>query len=412
MVEQFRALPSQIAGLSTLVTSLGEDSAKVAGFIDQNGPPSGDFSGPIISDLLEPLRTCATVTGGRMRDIGVANTSSGIELNKAAWMYDDQENKNYAALNAVTHDVPSASPVDYGPDTERPGQTDTYDDVTTYNKVETFKLDAPSANKEDVADLVTEVAGWLGDVNETIKSITRTIGAEVNPLDMVVSPLTGNWNELKRIGESYKVAGNAMEATGKNLEAGVKQVGEYWDGKAAIAFEENWARRQIAAMKWEGPVGRIVNDGLTVVANEIREGIKTAVLKLKDMLEDYVDIKTAKGILKNVLKKVPVLGWTLEIADLARKIATVVDSVQEIVRKVEELKNQLQEFLRVVTDPAHAAIDKMNQKLEPITTRIDDGARKVAIANDIASATEINSTLDRPREGYEVGTEHQPWEDG
>jgi hypothetical protein len=54
----------------------------------------------------------------------------------------------------------------------------------------------------------------------------------------------------------------------------------------------------------------------------------------------------------------------------------------------------------------------MNEKLEPITSRIDDGARKVAIANDIASATEIKSTLDRPREGYEVGTERQPWEDG
>ncbi|WP_068275450.1 hypothetical protein [Aldersonia kunmingensis] len=314
-MEEFNAAPGEIAGLGVLVSSLGEDSGKIADFIDQNGPPSGDFSDAIISDLVEPLRTAAETTCGRMRDIGVASTSTGIELNKAAWMYHDQEQKNYAALNAVTHDVPSAAPVEYGADIERPGQTDAYGNVATYSKPETFKLDPPSANKEDVADLVTEVAGWLGDVNETIKSITRTIGTEVNPLDMVLSPITGNWNELKRIGESYKVAGNAMEATGKNLDASVSRVGEYWDGKAAIAFEENWARRQIAAMKWEGPVGRIVNDGLTVVANEIREGIK-------------------------------------------------------------------------------------------------NGARKVAIANDIASATEIKSTLDRPREGYEVGSERQPWEDG
>lgn len=411
-MEEFLARPREISGLGRLVTDLGSDSSKIANFIVEHGAPGPGFTGPILSDLLEPLRVAAEITGGRMRDIGIANTSSGLELNKAAWMYHDQESKNYAALNAVTQDVPSAVPVGYGADTERPGQTDAYGNAATYNKAESFKLDPPSANKEDTADLITEVAGWLGDVNETIKSITRTIGAEVNPLDMVVSPVEGNWNELKRIGESYKVAGNAMEATGKNLEAGVTQVGRHWDGKAAIAFEENWARRQIAAMKWEGPVGRIVNDGLTVVANEIREGIKTAILKLKDMLEDYVDIKTAKGFLKNVLKKVPVLGWSLEIADLARKIVTVVDSVQEIVRKIEELKNQLKEFLRVVREPSTAAVDKLNEKLEPITSKIDNATRKAAIAQDIASSAQINATLDRPRQSYEVGTERQPWEDG
>ncbi|CCF61684.1 protein of unknown function [Nocardia cyriacigeorgica GUH-2] len=228
---------------------------------------------------------------------------------------------------------------------------------------------------------------------------------EVDPLVLVLKPIEGNWNEVRRIGESYKVAGNAMEATGKNLENGVKLVGPHWDGKAAISFEENWARRQIAAMKWEGPVGRVLADIAGKLADEIRAGIKTALLKLKDMLEDYIEVKSVKGIFKQVMKRVPGLGVIVEVLDLGQKIYTIVSTVKDIVDKIEETKNRLKEFLSFLSGPTRVVAEKLEEKVQP-------ALRTAAVANDLKEIAKVGSTLERPRESYETGTGRQPWEDG
>ncbi|WP_280246837.1 hypothetical protein [Nocardia abscessus] len=402
--ESFLARSDQIAGLSKLVTELGTDSTNIAKFIGENGPPKGElFTGVIISDLMQPLRSLTDITRGRMHEIGVHNLSTGAELNKAAWMYHNQDQKNYAALNAHTQDVPSAVPGEYGADTERPGQTDAYADPVSYPKPESVSLDPPQVNREDTAALLGEIAPWLREANESIKHVTRMAGKEVDPLVLVLAPIEGNWNELRRIGESYKVAGNAMEASGKNLENGVELVGEHWNGKAAISFEENWARRQIAAMKWEGPVGRVIADVFGLVADEIRNGVKTALTKLRDMLLDYIDVKSAKGILKNAIKKVPGVGWCVEAVDLGHKIYTIVSTIREIVDKIEELKNQLKEFLSFISDPVGKAAGKVTEKLEPYLKR-------AAVGKDLTEIAQVNHTLERPRDSYDVGSGAQPWE--
>ncbi|MBF6213834.1 hypothetical protein IU433_28560 [Nocardia puris] len=405
-MEEFWARPSEIAGLSKLVDDLGNDSATIATFIGENCHPEGElFTGVIISDLLTPFNGLANTFKVRMSDIGTHNKSTAVELNKTAWMYHDQDQRNYAALNAHTSDVPGATPGDPGPNVERQGQTAPYGAATQYPKPESITLNPPTVNQEDTAGLIGEVAPWLNDVNESIKSVTRMAGNEVDPLVWVLKPIEGNWNEVRRIGESYKVAGNAMEATGKNLENGVKLVGEHWNGKAAISFEQNWAQRQIAAMKWEGPVGRVLADVAGKLADEIRAGIKTALTKLKEMLEDYIDVKSVKGIFKNVIKRVPGLGQIVEVVDLGHKIYTIVTAVKDIVDKIEETKNRLKEFLEFLNNPTQVVAQKLEEKVQP-------ALRTAAVANDLKEISKVNSTLERPRESYEVGTGNQPWENG
>ncbi|MFC8047599.1 hypothetical protein [Nocardia sp. NPDC057353] len=405
-MEPLRARPHQIAGLGNLVNDLGADGAAIATFVGGNCPPNDEhFAGAIIADLLPPLSTLSDAFRGRMADIGTHCTTTAVELNKAAWMYHDMEQKNYAALNAVTVGAAGAPSADPGPAVERAGDTAPYGAVTAYPKPEQVKLEPPTVNQEDTAALIGEVAPWLGDVNESIKSVTRMAGAEVDPLVLVLKPIEGNWNEVRRIGEAYKVAGNAMEATGKNLENGVRLVGEHWNGKAAIAFEQDWARRQIAAMKWEGPVGRVIADVAGKLADEIREGIKQALLKLKEMLEEYIEVTTVKGIFKQAIKKVPGLGQILEVVDLGHKIYTIVSTVREIVDKIEETKNKLKEFLQFLSEPTQVVADKLHEKMQP-------ALKTAAIANDLKEIAQVNSTTERPRESYEVGTGGQPWENG
>lgn len=404
--EYYAADPLQVAGLGRLIDDLGNDATSIATFTAANCPPNEEqFTGAILADLFPPFTMLADVFKGRLGDIGTHCTSTAVELNKAAWMYHDQEQKNYAAINAVTTDVASAPAADPGPDAERVGQTAAYEGAAAYPKAEQVKLDPPTVNQEDTAALIGEVSPTLHDVNESIKSVTRMAGQEIDPLVLVLKPIEGNWNEVRRIGESYKVAGNAMEATGRNLENGVRLVGPHWNGKAAIAFEQNWARRQIAAMKWEGPVGRVIADVAGQLADQIREGIKSALLKLKEMLEDYIEVTSVKGIFKQAIKKVPGLGQIVEVVDLGHKIYTIVSTVREIVDKIEETKNKLKEFLQFLSEPTQVVADKLHEKVQP-------ALKTAAVADDLKEVAQVGSTLERPRESYEVGTGGQPWENG
>lgn len=407
--EQFNAEPGQIAGLSNAFAEIGVDTKAIADFVGKNGPPSSDFSGAIISSLLTPFVVVADATKARMADISTQNTFTAVELNKTAWMYDDQDRKNYDALNAQTFNI-AGDTVTYGPLDEKVGYTAPYDGPVNYPKPEEVKLDDPVANREDVGAIVTEAASWLGDVNESIKNVTRIAGKEWNPLEYVLSPIKGNWNELRRIGESYKIAGIAFEASAKNLDDSLNRVGGYWNGRAAQAFDE-YARRQSVAMKWEGPVGRMICLALEMVADKIRDAVRTAVRKLAEMLESEVSFEGVFDKLKFLVKKVPVLGTSVQVASIAHTIYTVADLVMTLVREIEEMTNRLKEFLEFLTDPAGKANEKLEEKLSPITNRVEDATRRAAITKDISEIAQINNTLNRPKEGYEVGHGAQPWED-
>ncbi|MEV0945342.1 hypothetical protein [Rhodococcus sp. NPDC049939] len=407
--ELFYAEPNQIAGLAKLFDDIGTDSQRISDFVGKNGPPSADFSGAIINSLLTPFRELSDFTIRRMDDIAKQNVDTGVELNKIAWMYHDQEKRNYEALNAHTQYIGDEYVV-YGPTVEMPGITETYGAVADYPRLEEVNLDDPVANKEDVGAIVTEAAGWLGEFNESIKNVTRIAGREWDPLEHVLSPISGNWSELKRIGGAYKIAGEAFEASGKNIDAGLSRVDEYWDGKAAWAFAD-YARLQIAAMKWEGPVGRTLSLGLEIVADTIRDSVKTAVEKLAELLEAEVSFDGIAGKLKFLVKKVPVIGTSVQVASIAHTIYTVADLVMTLVGEIEELTSRLKEYLEFLSDPAGKAIEKLEEKLSPITSRVEDATRKMAIGEDLVAVAQIDDTLNRPKQSFEVGEGTQPWED-
>ncbi|MFD4367755.1 hypothetical protein [Rhodococcus sp. NPDC058521] len=404
--EQFRAEPEYVAGLGVAFAEIGKDSQSIADFVGKNGPPGEFFSGPIISTLLEPFTSAAERTKARMSDIARVNTQTSLELNKAAWMYDDQEAKNFAALNEHTKQLGGRSST-YNSDVEVEGTTAAYDVVTAFPKVEQINLDEPSANREDLAALISEASGWLGDVNEAIKSTTRMAGVEWDALGTVLKPITGNWTELNRIGEAYKIAGNAFEASAKNLDDGVNRVGQHWDGKAALAFEDH-ARKQSEAMRWEGPVGRTIALGLGVVAEEIREAIKTVIRKLEELLESQVSLDGIAGKIKFLVRKVP----AIQAATLGKIIWDVGDMILDLVDEIRVMVDSVKEFLSTIADPVGKAHEKLDEKLSPITSRIDDATRRAAVAMDIKNVSDFGSTLDRPKDGYDVGSGKDPWADG
>ncbi|MGV9675352.1 hypothetical protein ACWDSJ_08735 [Nocardia sp. NPDC003482] len=415
MGEKFDADASEIAGLGVLVADIGADATKAAEFIGHEGMPAEWLHGPIIDGLVEYIRGAAEGTKSRMSELARTTSATGTELNKVAWMYVDQEKKNYDALNQHTFLGPEGPGVTHtsDPRVESPGATEGFTSPQHYAKPEDFKLDKPAANREDTIALIAEVAPVLGDLNETIKSVTRTAGNEIDPLGKCLEPIPGNWSEVRRIGEAYKGAGNGMEACGKNLEAGLKRVDPTWNGKAALSFND-WANHQIAAMKWEGPVGRVISDGLGVVADEIRDAVKSVLQKLWSILESQIDFTSVKGIFKTIGKKIPIVGQAYEIIDLGRKLVNIITTAVDLVQKIQTLVDKVKKLLEFIKNPIAKLKDNAQQKLNevvaPITDRVQDATRKAAIAADVAQIAQVDSMRDRPTQGYDVGSGTNPWD--
>ncbi|MEU1957228.1 hypothetical protein ACWDO0_31900 [Nocardia rhamnosiphila] len=417
MTETLSANPSEIAGLGVLLTSIGADVLAASNFVAKEGKAADWLHGPIIDTLVTPINDAAGWMANRHRVLADTTTGSGTELNKAAWMYHDQDQKTYAALNAATE---SALPGDAG--TEESGVTAQYAGAAGYPKPESFKLEAPAANKEELAGLIAEVFPVLGNVNESIKSITRAAGTEYDPLVKCLEPIPGNWSEIRRLGEVYKAAGNGIEACGKNLESGVKRIDgstngqPNWDGKAAVSFHD-WATKQIAAMKWEGPVGRVVSDCAGEVADMIRDGIRTILDKLWGMLNKYVDFDDIKGALKSVANilsaAVPGLG-AARIAKLVVDIGLLVNAAIDVVGKIKELADAFKRLLDIIKDPVGQLRENAKQKLEeaiaPVTSKIDDATRAAAVGQDIVQIADYGATTNRPTQSYDVGSGTAPWE--
>lgn len=418
MVETFAANPSEIAGLGNLVTSIGHDVMSASEFVAREGKAADWLHGPIIDTLIEPIDRTAEWIAQRHKLLAETTLGTGVELNKAAWMYHDRDQKNYAALNA--HTEATATVLDGT--SEEVGTTAPYMGAVSYPKPESIKLEAPVANKEELAGLIGDTFPVLRQVNESIKSITRAVAEEYDPLVKCLEPIPGNWSEVRRLGEVYKAAGNGIEACGKNLESGAKRIdgsaesGPNWDGKAAISFSE-WATGQVAAMKWEGPVGRVVGDCAGEVADAIRDGIRFILEKLWGMLNRYVDFDDIKGAFKSVANMLssalPGLN-AARVAQLVYDIGMLIDAAIDVVDRIRELADAFKALLEIIRDPVGQLQQNAKQKLEetiaPVTSKIEDATRAAAIGKDIEQISHYGDTVNRPTQAYDVGAGAAPWE--
>lgn len=225
-------------------------------------------------------------------------------------------------------------------------------------------------------------------------------------MDEAIKPISGNWNELKRIGESYKIVGEAVENSGKNLAAGTRQVSGHWDGKAAIAFED-YSSKQSDALEWEGPVGRVVKAALEAIADEIKNAATEVVRDLAEMLKKEVELDDFKAILKVALKKIPIAGTAWQIYCIEEIIRKTADRVMALVNAIKELVEALKGFLSAIVDPGGAVNEKFEDKLAPTTKKVKDGRKKLDLTMDIKDAVDMDGPLHKPAENFDVGP--NPW---
>ncbi|MEU4432350.1 hypothetical protein ACWDO0_19215 [Nocardia rhamnosiphila] len=110
--------------------------------------------------------------------------------------------------------------------------------------------------------------------------------------------------------------------------------------------------------------------------DEIRDAIRSVLTWLWEMLESQVKIDAVTDAFKFAFKKIPVVGWTAQITELAFKIKDIIERAVNLVDQIRKPVEAVQKFLEVLRDPAQFARDQANQKFEQLVEPFAKGSRQ------------------------------------
>ena len=391
----FEVEAAELAGLGKQTERIAEDISATREYVDRETVTSGIFSGTILGVLDAPFGLVRGQLEKEYTHMGEKTESMAVELNRAAWMYHDQEARNYDALNAHMADK-SLDSSQYGSHSPAPGPAEPYPDPARYVLPENFELKAPDHGTTDIRDVIAESGGWLGDVDDFVKSFSGW-----SPLETLIAPLAGNWNEIKRIGSAYKVSGEAIETCGNNMEAGKKQIADWWEGSAANNFQ-NYATKQHEALQWWGPGLRVAEKLMSKLSEALLDGVKELLSWIKNWMEKQIQIEGGIiGKFKMIAKNFPAARGAM----LSAAIYQAYQVLNGIIEKIREIVDSLKEFLPLITSPSGHYNEQFEQKLAPITKAVEG----VKFALDVKSTADTGPVVEKPKEDFSVGTGLEPW---
>ncbi|WP_415976079.1 hypothetical protein [Rhodococcus sp. 077-4] len=403
MGEVFLADPRHVSGLGRLVSDIGSQTMSSYRYFNENAVPDAADAGALFGTLVAPLEGMKDIWLGRHVHLAANCARLGDKLNTAAWLYSDQERENYEALNAHTHGLPVGMPGFDAGDANRAatGSVDNYSDVVDYGRPEGIDYPAPDTFPDDLAAVIADAAGWLGDIDDAIQQL---IGH--SPFQELVKPMGGNWNDLRRLGGAYRIAGEAMEHGGDALASGTSRVDPKWDGLAAVAYKD-YAAKQVEAMKWEGACGRVLEAVAERASKEIRESAHGLVTTLRKMVEKELDLSSGEKVGEFLVKKAGIAGITYQLYRVYEILRTGYELGMKLYESIRMGVEALKEFLALVASPSGYMNEQFKQKLEPVTKWLD----RKDLAVDIYTTADASPMYDAPQDPYSLGTDKQPWAD-
>jgi uncharacterized protein YukE len=389
VVTKFSVEPAALTGLGLLFTDLGAGGAKTSRYVRRfSEPKAADFSGLILPQLVDPLNTLRNSTADRWQVIGTDLSTTGTHLTSAAWDYLAQDQRNGAQIANAGGGKSSGG-------TAAPSQPVSIGVATE------LSLSPPPNQEVDTRSIAEAAADWLADCNDAIKSLTGW-----DPVGQVLHEVAGNWMALKTIGAAYDSGANALDTVGRDAARGTGAVDPHWDGHASATFNE-YSSQLTRGIEWESSVGRLINRGLIMVADDLNKAAILAVDILVKGLSKIVKVDSFVGLLKMAARFVPYAGQAATAGQIIQLIKEVHDQVMPLIGEIKRGVEAFMAFLKVVQDPMGAAQDKAQQsvddKLAPYREKLEKGKQAGQDLSDVATAVQIDRVTGQPKVAWDVG---------
>lgn len=405
MGEKVFAEPAWIGGLGNFVLGLELNAQGATNLVSGHAGSTGEFNG-LMGVLRGPIDQLHGGTKVRQKTIGPALFDSGIHLKQAAWDYTSTDHEAGVGIRHTVLGMPWALSV-AGPVPSQPRATVAdVPGVESIGTVSSVDVSPPPAQEVDWQAVIEDTAGWLGDADEAIKTLT----GGWSPLEHALQPVSGNWMELRRIGLVYGKSGTAFDSVAGDLAVGDRQIDARWNGRAAVSYT-HYSTAMRRGLEWEGAAGGLLSRGLQLAADKLQEAAKSVLRLLKDGLSRFIKVDSWQGILKLAAKAVPGLGQATAVAEVALLLNEIRETVVPLVTEIEQGVQALQKFIEFSKDPVAWAKGKAQAEVDKQLQPLGEFLKKVDLADDLVVAGQAGRVADRPMTPYVPGTGPQVWED-
>ncbi|EHK87643.1 WXG100 family type VII secretion target [Saccharomonospora azurea] len=177
-----------------------------------------------------------------------------------------------------------------------------------------------------------EKAGWkIQGVNWIYEKVTGE-----NLVESLINPLLGDFEKIDANANAWDQVSKALDSVRRNLDAGVDQLGEYWQGDGASSFARRMDSMWALAIEADSQVARMIGDRFKSMANTCRTATSIALSLLDKLVTKLLEAAMTAWI--------PVVGWgkavwmvydAVQIVDAIRKIIisiqTLIEGVQGMV---------------------------------------------------------------------------------
>ncbi|WAC57576.1 WXG100 family type VII secretion target [Gordonia sp. SL306] len=412
-----KAEPDWISGLGNHVLALNANVLRTVNLVNSHSGSTGEFKG-LMDNLKDPIDTLCRATVRRQSTLGPAMQGTSVNLKQAAWNYTSTDHE--AALGIAHTRTQEYNTNPFIPPAEV--MLGTADDpvirIPVVDDVPHARLLAapreidvvpPPNENVDWNALIEESAGWLADADSFIEDLSGW-----SPIREALEPVAGNWMELKRIGKTYGKSGGAFDTVAGDLTSGHGEIDEHWNGQAAVAYSA-YSTEMVKGLNWEGSVGRLVEQGLSLSADQLESAAKAIIELVQKGLSRIVKVDSFTGALKLAAKVVPGAGTAAAIAEVSHLLLEVSFAVEDLIRELKSSIDAVSTFIEFCNDPigfAHGrAEDKVKEELKPFTDFLEKAQSTRQLVIDVDTALDLERLSDRPTAAYNPGSGPEIWED-
>lgn len=194
------------------------------------------------------------------------------------------------------------------------------------------------ADKEDpVAELAKQRE--IGTDHAQIQEEVKSAGIEVEVVDWVykqvtgeslveslVTPITGDFTKIAANATAWEQVGASLSAVRANLNHGVGELRQSWDGAAAGAFEDLMVATWTVALEADAAAATLVGKGFTKVSDVSKQMCGKILNLIKKIVDDLIEVAATGWI--------PAAGW----ANAVRKVLGIIKYVDIALSIIEALK--------------------------------------------------------------------------
>lgn len=196
------------------------------------------------------------------------------------------------------------------------------------------ELNKDDTNQESGDDLkaAIEDAGWrVQAVNWVYEQVTGQ-----NLVETLIAPITGDFAKIEQNAGAWEKVGAALSGVRENLNTGISELRETWDGSGAAAFETLLVGTWTVALEADAKVAALISSGFQKAADTSRQMCDKA-LELVEKLVNRL-IETA------ITGWIPVAGW----ANVVRQVIKCIDIVMAVLAIFEALRQMYQGVMQLI----------------------------------------------------------------